>query len=114
MPVAQAVTDEITPIALYVAHEMNTNAHGPDARRMYELNTFSSTKCIAEYQRLAWWRQLMGAGIAPEQCVKHQITLAFGTSRSRGQPLMTQRNRWLSYAHPRRHAHRRPIRKPMR
>jgi hypothetical protein len=74
MPVTQGVTDEITPIAVYIAHEMNTNAHGADAQRMYELNTFSSTKCIAEYQRLEWWRQLLGAGITPQQCVKYEIT----------------------------------------
>lgn len=26
-----SMNDEITPIAIFIAHEMNTNAHGPDA-----------------------------------------------------------------------------------
>ena len=63
------INDEITPIANYMAAEMNTNAHGPDVARMVELNSFSSETCIEDYTRLALWKQLLGLGITPEQCV---------------------------------------------
>lgn len=63
------VNDEITPIAYYMAGEMNTNAHGPDAKRMAELNSFDTDKCNADFRQLPWWQQLLGAGPRPGECI---------------------------------------------
>jgi hypothetical protein len=67
------VTDELTPIAVYMAHEMNTNGHGKDCLSMRQLNAESSAACIAEYFKAAWWRQLFGA-LTPQQCMDIEIT----------------------------------------
>jgi hypothetical protein len=61
--------DEITPIAKYMADEMNKNLAGADGQKMLGLNSFSSTTCIQNYQKLPLWRQLLGLGITPQQCV---------------------------------------------
>jgi hypothetical protein len=74
-PIQKAqVNDEITPIAEYMAGEMNANAHGTDAKRMAELNRFDSNKCIADYTHLPWWQQLLGAGTSPGECVNMKLT----------------------------------------
>jgi hypothetical protein len=62
--------DELTPIARYIAAEMNTNAHGDDVKHMAEMNAFSPEQCITDYTHLPWWKQLLQLGITPEQCVK--------------------------------------------
>jgi len=64
----------IATIAIVIAHEKNTNAHGPDARKIRELNDYSSERCVKEYRNLAWWRQLLGLGISPQQCVSNEMT----------------------------------------
>jgi hypothetical protein len=46
--------DELTPIAVYMAHEMNANSRSPDCRKMAQLNSVSSTACVAEYFRGSW------------------------------------------------------------
>lgn len=66
--------DEVTPIARYMAQEINVNANGPDARRILELNRFSPDACIRDYSKLALWRQLLGLGLTPEQCVNMGIS----------------------------------------
>jgi hypothetical protein len=66
--------DELTPIAQYIADEMNNNLAGADGQRMRGLNSFSSTTCIQDYQKLPLWKQLLGLGITPQQCVEMQIT----------------------------------------
>lgn len=68
------VNDEITPIAQYMAGEMNANAHGTDAKRMLELNRYDPKKCIADYTRQPWWQQLLGAGPAPGDCIDRAAT----------------------------------------
>lgn len=68
--------DEITPIAHYIAHEMNTNAHGADAKRMAEMNSFSANACITDFTKLPLWKQILGAGIQPEQCIKMEMSFA--------------------------------------
>lgn len=65
--------DELTPIATYMADEMNNNLAGADGQRMKDLNSFNSTTCIQTYQRLPLWRQLLGLGITPQQCVEMDI-----------------------------------------
>lgn len=69
-----ALRDELTPIASYMAGEMNTNAAGADVQRMAALNATSSTQCIAYYTRLPLWRQALGLGITPEQCLNTEIS----------------------------------------
>ena len=70
--------DELTPIAVYIAAEMNTNAHGADVKRMVEMNAFSGEACIDEYMHLAWWKKLLGAGINPEQCINMDLSMHTG------------------------------------
>jgi len=66
--------DELTPIAQYIAAEMNNNLAGADGQKMRGLNTFSSTTCIQNYQNLPVWKQLLGLGISPEQCINMEIS----------------------------------------
>jgi hypothetical protein len=66
--------DEITPIARYIVTEMNTNVHGADVKRMAEMNSFSASTCIADFSRLPLWKQILGLGIRPEQCVAIAIS----------------------------------------
>src|SRR3569833_4049224 len=61
------MVDELTPIAIYMANEMNANAHGPDCLRMAQLNAVDSTACITEYFSLPRWRRLFG-GLSPLYC----------------------------------------------
>ena len=66
--------DELTPIARYIAAEMNANAHGETVKRIAELHAFSADACIADFSKLPLWRQILGAGIGPDQCVEMQIS----------------------------------------
>jgi putative RNase toxin 44 of polymorphic toxin system len=66
--------DEITPIACYIVVEMNTNAHGADVKRMAEMNSFSAEACIADFSKLPLWKQILGLGIQPDQCVDMQLS----------------------------------------
>ncbi|HMS43487.1 MAG TPA: polymorphic toxin type 44 domain-containing protein [Pyrinomonadaceae bacterium] len=68
------MTDELTPIAQYMRDEMANNAAGDDVRRMRENNSFSGESCIAEYQQLPFWRQLLGLGIPPDQCINMEMS----------------------------------------
>ncbi|MCP5419029.1 MAG: hypothetical protein H6970_00870 [Gammaproteobacteria bacterium] len=68
------MADEITPIAVYMAGEMNTNAHGPDAKKMLDLNTYSADQCIQNYRNQPLLPKLLGLGITPEECVNRQMT----------------------------------------
>ena len=81
------MTDELTPIADYMAHEINTNSRGTDCRRMASLNAVSSRSCVAEYFRASWWRQLFGT-LTPQQCMdieisSHQAALMMWTMKVR-------------------------------
>lgn len=66
--------DEITPIANYIANEMNTNARGADVKHMLEMNSFSAETCIADFSKLPLWRQILGLGIRPEQCLNMRLS----------------------------------------
>jgi hypothetical protein len=66
--------DEIIPIANYIVAEMNANAHGNDAKRMLQMNSFSADACITDYTDLPLWKQILGLGITPEQCVDTQMS----------------------------------------
>ena len=44
--------DELTPIAIYMTAQINANAHGPDAARMLEMNSYSATACIFDFTAL--------------------------------------------------------------
>lgn len=65
--------DEITPIAEYMTHEMNTNARSSQARQIRELNAYDSMECIASVTSLPWWRQLLDSE-APRRCIDQQIS----------------------------------------
>jgi hypothetical protein len=67
------VVDELTPIAVYMAQQMNTNAHGPDCQRIAMLNATSSRQCVADYFAASWWRRLFGA-LSPQQCIDIEIS----------------------------------------
>jgi hypothetical protein len=64
--------DELTPIAIYMTNEMNTNAMSPDCRRMAALNADSSAKCIEAYLRASWWQRWVG--IQPDQCIQMEMS----------------------------------------
>ncbi len=61
--------DEMTPIAQYMTREILDNSNGADVVRMRENNRFSANGCIADYQKLPWYRQLLQLGITPGQCI---------------------------------------------
>jgi len=65
--------DELTPIAQYMTHEMNSNAHSRYVMRMNELNDSSAEKCVNEYIRQPLWRRLFGA-TSPEACMQIEIS----------------------------------------
>lgn len=65
--------DELTPIAEYIAHEMNTNARSPQARQIRELNAYDSMECIASYTSLPWWRQFLDSN-GLERCIDQQLS----------------------------------------
>lgn len=67
------MVDEITSVAIFMAHAMNTNAHGSDCQRMAELNRSFANKCISDYFKATLWRRLFGA-LAPQQCVDIEIS----------------------------------------
>lgn len=66
------MVDELTPVAIYITREMNSNAVGPDCKRMAALNAASSAKCIDEYIRAPWWQRWVG--IQPEQCIQMELS----------------------------------------
>lgn len=68
------MADEITPIADYMVQEMRNNSTGADVRRMLENNRFSGEGCIADFQKLPFWRQLLSLGITPQQCIDMEMT----------------------------------------
>lgn len=68
------MADELTPIAQYMTQEMNANATGNDVRLMLENNRFSGEACIADYQKLPWWQQLLGLGIPPQDCMNMEMS----------------------------------------
>lgn len=67
------MVDELTPIAVYMANEMNANAHGVDCLRMKQLNAVDSRACITEYFNAPWWRRLFGA-MPPQYCINVEIS----------------------------------------
>lgn len=68
----KSTVDELTPIARYMAGEMNNNAAGADCKRMAELNAVSSQRCIADYFQTPWWRRFVA--ISPQQCIEMELT----------------------------------------
>lgn len=68
------MADELTPIAQYMRDEMANNSNGAEVRRMRENNNYSAQSCIAEYQRLPLWRQLLGLGLTPSDCINMEIS----------------------------------------
>jgi len=66
-----AYRDEITPIASYIAGEMNRNAHRPFVKFLARLNSFPPDACIENFSDLTPQEQLL-IGIEPAQCVGMQ------------------------------------------
>jgi hypothetical protein len=64
--------DELTPIAEYMAKEMNANAAGGDCARIARLNAVSSESCIEDYRRAPWWQRLVG--LTPQQCIDMELS----------------------------------------
>ncbi len=63
--------DEITPIASYIADEMNRNANSPCVKFLARLNSFAPDDCIEDFSKLTPQEQLL-VGIEPDQCVGMQ------------------------------------------
>ena len=68
------LTEEVAPIVDYIVGEMNRNAASDDVRKMKELNSYSVTQCIANYQKLPLWQQILGLGITPQDCVNASLS----------------------------------------
>ncbi len=66
--------DELTPIATYMASEMNKNAASDKVARMREYNEYSSSECIDQYTQQSIWARLFGLGITPEMCITNEIS----------------------------------------
>ena len=66
--------DEITPIASWMAGEMNGNAGSEDVRSMRRMNRYDASRCISDYSELPLWRQILAPGMTPEQCINQQMT----------------------------------------
>ena len=58
--------DELTPVAAYMAAEMNKNPTTTIGRRIRSLNEATTQKCLEAYQRQPWWLQLFS--MSPEDC----------------------------------------------
>lgn len=65
--------DEITPIAEFIAREMNVNARSSQARQIRELNAYDSMECIAAFTSLPWWRQFFDSE-GMQRCIDQQIS----------------------------------------
>jgi hypothetical protein len=61
------IIDELTPIAVYMASEMNHNPHCELGKQLKRLNSSTET-CVTELMHAPWWRQLFG--IKPEDCAR--------------------------------------------
>ncbi len=66
--------DEALAVIAYIVCEMNVNSSGDDARRIAELNASRADECIAEWRDLPLWRQLLGLGVSPGDCVDQDLT----------------------------------------
>lgn len=64
--------DELTPIANYMANEINRNAAGRLARRMRELNATTASACIRDFTEASFFQQLFR--LTPQQCVSIEIS----------------------------------------
>ena len=71
---SDAARDELTPIARYMAAEMNVNAASSDVLRMREMNAYEPTACVSDFNRLPMWKQILGLGVTPQQCVEQGMT----------------------------------------
>jgi hypothetical protein len=66
--------EEVVPIVDYIVGEMNRNAASPEVARMREFNGFSMQQCVTDFQKLPWWKQLLGMGIRPEDCANTAVS----------------------------------------
>lgn len=60
--------DALTPIAEFMAAEINTNARSMDVIRMRELHAYSAQTCIEAWLQLPIWQKALTAGV-PSQCM---------------------------------------------
>lgn len=66
--------DELSPIARWMAHEMNRNAGGADALRIRELNQFSAVDCMATVRDWPWWQRMLAQGQVNRSCMDQAMT----------------------------------------
>jgi len=73
-----AYRDEITPIASYIAGEMNRNAQSPFVKGLAELNSFPPDDCIEDISKLPPEVQrvlaVLGLGGILARCVGKHLT----------------------------------------
>lgn len=69
-----ALIEEVLPIVDYIVGEMRKNAASTEVRQMREYNSYSLEKCIADYSKLPWWKQMLGIGVRPEDCVNNSMS----------------------------------------
>ncbi len=75
----QAVLDELTPIAQYMANQITFNAISKEVRLMRELNIFNIHQCLKDSAKLPWLAQLLGQDCLSQTMTHHQAALLIWT-----------------------------------
>jgi hypothetical protein len=75
----QAVLDELTPIAQYMANQITFNALSKEVRLMRELNLFNTHQCLKNSAKLPWLIQLLGQDCLSQTITNHQTALLIWT-----------------------------------
>jgi hypothetical protein len=75
----QAVLDELTPIAQYMANQVTFNALSKEVRHMRELNMFNTHQCLKDSAKLPWLVQLLGQDCLSQTITNHQTALLIWT-----------------------------------
>lgn len=100
--------DELTPIARYMAYEMNRNARGEDVRVMRVANTMNPNACIQSLKDASALRKLFNfvVGMSPQKCVSsnmqvRNVALLAWAARVRQNGVWDHKPKIRSRFHPR-------------
>lgn len=86
------MADELTPIATYMADEMNRNSSGADGKRLQQFNAYSAIHEIKEWQKLPLWKQFL-MGNLPKQAQDTEMSFRIAALMSWGL-LVRQDGEW--------------------
>jgi hypothetical protein len=66
--------DELTPIAKYIVNEININSRSQYVRKMANLNNYSVSKCLHEFEQQPLWLRFLNVSYTPESCINNHFT----------------------------------------